>query len=235
MRKIYFIIILICIIIFGYWIFTALPSLADKALSSIEFSVNSATISSNSFAFKSSPEKSELLTTMLIINTDFIKSKNINNDENIRTIKNFYKLEKFFPNFKYYYISKLKLINSIFTELPKISSEVKNLSNSELTLYFNSNADYLSEKLGIKDLAEFSEVLSYIKKINGENEFSCELEDSYLYSNEDYLINLRLVLTLEDSSKIYIPVIIEIYGNTDNQNTPLIKFLSIATGGTEYE
>lgn len=234
MKKVYYIIVAIVSIIFIVFIVNSLPDFIDKL--SI---VTSDTISSSSpsvtstFGYKSTKEQEDLLIATLKLNTTFIQNSTSAFDTSDFSIKNFYKLEKFFPNFKHYYSAKLKIKNTIQNEFLTLYNETNNKTETELNTYFNENIADLDTKWGITEFDDFTKIVSSIKQSGGQKVLSCQLEDSYFYINESSLLNFRIILTLENNSDIYIGVKTYMYKTTDYQSAPTIKFYGTA-GGTEY-
>jgi len=137
MKKIYYIIIGITIAMFLYWVVSSLPALLTKFTIVTQNSIgNSSFSSSGSFAYKSTPERTDLIEEMISINSDFIKNPPVPFPEEKNTIKNFYKLTKCFPNFKTYYIAKLKVTDTLFNELPVLLNATSSLTELELQKYF---------------------------------------------------------------------------------------------------
>lgn len=233
MKKVYYSIVAIGVIVFTYWLFKSLPSFSTKLIAVTTDTINSTSFSSSgSFRFKSTPERTDLLQQMVYINTEFIKNSP-NKIKEPKYLKKFYKLEKFFPNFKNYYAAKLKVQNAIYTELPLLYSSTASLSELELRTYFDSNTSYLEKKWGINDFTEFTNIVSTIKQTNGNKVISCELEDSYFYIPEQNILSYRIILTLENKTNIYLAVNVHIYDFSDHQSVPLVRFLG-TEGGTSY-
>lgn len=231
MRKLYFIVISIGIILCGYWLITSLPVFINKMLSiTSELMTESQFSTSGSFAFKSSPEQPDLIKSMLKISLDFIENPPIEVQKTEKNeIKNFHKLEKFFPNFNYYYIAESKLTDVVFTHFSTLYKEIVLLSDSGLKQYFNNNSENLSKIYGITDYSDFLNIISTIKKLKHENGFKCKLEESYFYVGNSLV--LRLILTQPDNSNIYLNAEINIYEATDSQSAPSIKVYGELGGG----
>lgn len=231
MKKIYYIIVGLCVVIFAYWIITALPTFSQKVKTIAVDSLNDSSFSSyGNFGFKITSERQELINAMININSNFIKNPPRKFNQENNSIKNFYKLEKFFSEFKYYYISKIKITNILTEDLPKLYSETSSLSETNLQEYFKRNATNLSENWGINDFNGFSDLVYTLKQIEGQKITSYELEDSYFYDPTFNQLNFRIEISLENNSSIYIGVLLEPSLTT----TPTIKFYGTASGGFSY-
>jgi len=233
MKKIYYIIIGITIAMFLYWVVSSLPALLTKFTIVTQNSIgNSSFSSSGSFAYKSTPERTDLIEEMISINSDFIKNPPVPFPEEKNTIKNFYKLTKCFPNFKTYYIAKLKVTDTLFNELPVLLNATSSLTELELQKYFNSNTKYLGEKWGVNNFNDFYEVVLTIKQLNGKEIASYALEESYFYMPKLGTTNFRIIITPNDNDiPVYIAGIAEVYNKSDYQDAPVIKFLGTVLGG----
>jgi len=235
MKKTYFAIVAVVVIVFAYHLITALPTFAKKLFTVTSETLNSQSFStSGSFAFKSTAENTELLTEMLRINYGFIKNSPIEFNEPEKEIRNFHKLEKFFPNFKYYYISKTATADTVFNEMSVLISETSGLSDSELRTYFDNNGEYLKEKWGITDFITFSETVYVIKQIDAKNEFSCELEDSYFYNANLNILSFRIIITGKNNSIIYLNAETNMYNESENLYVPTTKIFGTTSGGISY-
>ena len=232
MKKVYYFMVAVCAIVFAHWIFTSLPTFSGKLLTVASNSISTSAFSSNgTFAFKSTSERTDLVKQMVYINSEFMKTMPIEASEN-NVVKNFYKLEQFFPTFKYYYIAKLKVRNAIYTELPILYDNTHALSDLELQEYFNNNIDYLEEKWGINDFSKFAGIVSTIKQTNGKKIASCELEDSYFYTSSTGVLNFRIIVTLEDTSTLYVNAKAYSYETNEYQSAPIVRFLGIIGGAS---
>ncbi len=231
MKKIYYIIVGLCVVIFVYGIVTVLPTFSQKVKTVTVDSLNDSSFSSyGNFGFKNTSERQELINAMININSNFIKNPPIKFSSETNSIKNFYKLEKFFSEFKYYYIAKLKITNILTEDLPKLYSETSSLSEANLQEYFKRNTANLSENWGISDFNDFSDLVYTLRQIDSQKITSYELEESYFYDPTFNQLNFRIEITLENNSSIYIGVLLEPGVTT----TPTIKFHGTSSGGFSY-
>lgn len=232
MKKLYYIVIAIGVIIFGKWIITSLPTYFVKVTTVLSESMEESSFSSTGeFAFKSTPEKTNLILEMININTEFLKNPPIEFNNDDFTIKNFYKLQRFFPEFKYYYIAKLKIRDTLLNELPILYEKTHNLSESQVDTYFNNNKVYLEQKWGIEDSYELYDIVLTIKEINGKKVSSYELTDSYFYMPDTAILGFNIKLILEDNSEIYLCLNCEVFGSNEYQSTPIVRFYGSTLGG----
>lgn len=232
MKKIYYIIIFVTIIIFAYFLISELPSFSNKLTTITSNVVNSSNFSSTgTFSFKSTPERLELLNEIFTINSQFIKNPPIDFPKEKDEIKYFFKLAKYFPSFKTYYIAKLKVQDTLTNELPLLYKNTSNLSEAELKTYFNNNITYLETKWGIKNFNDFYELILTIKELNNLEITSYELEESYFTLPEQGTINFRIILTPKNNTPIYLAAISEIYNSNEYQVAPLVRFFGTVLGG----
>ena len=66
--------------------------------------------------------------------------------------------------------------------------------------------------------------------MNGKKAISYELEDSYYYIQDLNLVYFRIILNLEDESRIYLNVKVDIFGSSDSQTSPVVHFLGSLGG-----
>lgn len=234
MKKIYYIIFSFVFIIFVVWIANILPQFISKVfIVTSDIAASNSTSQTGSFGYKSASEQEDLLIATLKLNTEFIQTSSPTASSVAFPMKNFYKLEKFFPDFKSYYSAKLKLRNVLQDDLVKLYNDTCSKDSNELQQYFTENAFILSQKFGITEFNDFENMITNLKQTNGQNILSCELENSYFYLDNLDILNFRIILTLEDNSIFYLFVQTYMYENTDYQSAPIIKFYGIS-GGTEY-
>jgi len=235
MKKIYYIVVAIVVCIFAYWIILSIPSVSNKVLTITSTSLNNESFSTTgNFAFKNTPERLELLSQMLNINLEFINSPPIEATKTTKTtIKNFYKLEKFFPNFTSYYVAKDKIQTSLFTKLTSLITDTSSLSEQELQTYFNNNKPSLEKYWGINNFSEFSNIIKNLKAVNTNKITKYELEDSYFYIDSINCLNFRILLTLNNNENIYLGVQVYMFENNDYQTSPVIRFID-TSGGSSY-
>lgn len=232
MKKLYYLIVGVVIIIFLYFIFSSLPTFLTKFTTVAQNSINTSSFSSSgSFGYKATSEREDLLKEMISINSNFIKNPPISFPKNNDDIKYFYKLTKCFSNFKTYYIAKLKVKDVLFNELPILLKNTSSLNETDLKTYFNNNATYLDNKWGINNFNDFFELVLTIKELNGKEITSYELEESYFYIESLKTANFRIIITPSDNTPIYIAGVIDVYGNTKHQTAPAVKFLGTVLGG----
>lgn len=232
MKKLYYIVIAIGVIVFAYFIVSSLPEFSKKFLTVANDSINNSSFSyTGSFAFKSTPEREDLVKEMININSKFITDPPLSFPDTKNDIKYFYKLENYFPEFKYYYITKLKVQDTLFNELPLLYNNTYSLSKDELQTYFNTNIQYLVEKWGVNNFDEFYDLVLTIKELNGENVSKYELEESYFYMANKGAVIFRIILTTESNSSVYLAVKSEVYNSTDYQSSPVVKFIGTVLGG----
>jgi len=231
-KKLYFVIVSIGVVIFFYYTVVTLISFSNKALVVTSDSINDTGFSSSgSFAFKSTQENATLLKPILTINLDFIKNPPLANPKPASSsIKNFYKLEKFFSNFKIYYITKLNLENILLNELPNLYTNTTSLSSAELETYFTNNKSYLQGKMGINDFETLSNIVTELKKINIEKITSYEVEDSYFFMKNLKTLTLRIIIHSENSSDAYIGVNISMDENSSDNLAPQIRLWGVPGG-----
>jgi len=231
MKKLYFIMFSILLIVFIYWGFSSLSSVLPKLIYSSNYMLDkTSSTSSGNNLFKSTPENSDLINAMISLNTDFTNNPPVLDEEPKNNIENFYKLEKFFPNFNSYYITKLKVANTLYSDLDNLYNDTFNLSNSELDTYFKNNTEYLESNWGINDFSEFVSVVNTLKNKNGLKVNSCELENSYLYSSFSNALNFRIIVKLDEDLEIYLGVLIRFDETSDYQTYPVIRFYGTEGG-----
>lgn len=234
MKKIYYIVLSIVSIIFIAWAIKVLPQFVSKAFVVTSDSIASSSTSlTGSFGYKSVAEQEDLLIATLKLNTEFILNSSPTSSTSIFSMKNFHKIEKFFPDFKTYYSAKLKIKNVLQNEFAKLYNDTYSKTSNELEQYFNENMAILSQKWGITEFDDFANIVSSLKQTNGKNVLSCELENSYFYLENLDILNFRIILTLEDNSTFYLSLQAHIYESNDYQSAPTIKFYG-TSGGTEY-
>ena len=232
MKKLYFIMFSILLIVFIYWGFSSLSSALPKLLYSSSYIFDQEkSINSGANLFKSTPENTDLINAMICLHTDFTNNPPVLDEKDENSILNFYKLEKYFPSFNSYYITKIKLANTLYTELDKLYNDTINLSNAELNAYFKNNTEYLESNWGLNNFSEFTSVVNTIKNKNGLKTVLCELEDSYLYSNSSNSLNFRIIVKLDDDLEIYLGVLIRFDDISDYQTYPVIRFYGTEGGG----
>jgi len=226
MRKIYYIIFSLLLIFFIYWgateLYTAIPKLAYS------YGYILSDTSSSSYGtslFKSTPEKPALVNTMLQIHYDFTNNPDVLYEKPKDTVENFYKMENLFPSFNSYYVTKLKLSNTIYNELPNLYNNTFNLSNDELNTFFENNTEYLERNWGINSFSEFTNVIDSIQSKNGLKVKSCELEESYFYLPSSNTLKFRIIITLENDLTLYLGVSICYDEISDYQTYPVVRFL----------
>ena len=232
MKKLYFIMFSILLIVFIYWGFSGLSSALPKLLYSAGYIFDETkAINSGTNLFKSTPENTDLINAMISLHTDFTNNPPVLDEKNENNIINFYKLEKYFPSFNSYYITKIKLANTLYTELDKLYNDTNNLSKIELNTYFKNNTEYLESNWGLNKFSEFVSVVNTIKSKNGLKATSCELENSYLYSNSSNSLNFRIIVKLDKDLEMYLGVLISFDETSDYQTYPVIRFYGTEGGG----
>lgn len=232
MKKLYFILFSILLIVFIYWGFSNLSSALPKLIYSSSYILDKTNPTSyGNNLFKSTPENTDLISAMISLNTEFTNNPPILDEEPRNNIENFYKLEKYFPNFNSYYTTKIKVANALYTELDKLYKATINLSNVELNTYFKNNTEYLESNWGLNDFSEFINVVNTIKNKNVLKVISCELENSYLYSSTSNALNFRIIVKLENDLEIYLGVLINFDETSDYQTYPVIRFYGTEGGG----
>ena len=235
MRKLYFIMFWILLIGFICWGVSGLGTSLPKLIYSSSYVLNQ-TASSNSGnnLFKSTPENLDLINAMISLHTDFTNNPPVLDDTPKNTIENFYKLEKFFPNFNSYYITKIKIANTLYNELDNLYNDTINLSTDSLNTYFKNNTEYLESNWGLKDFSEFVSVVNTIKNKNELKVKSCELENSYLYSSSSNTLNFRIIVKLDNNLEIYLGVLISFDETSDYQTYPVIRFYGTEGGSYSW-
>ena len=231
MRKIYFIILSLVLIIFIYGGILVLKNEVPKLVYSSSHILDStASPASGSSLFKSTPENSDLANAMISLHAEFTNHPPILNTKPKNNIDNFYKLENLFPDFNSYYVVKTKVANALYTELDSLYSNTLNLSSAKLDTYLKSNTEYLEKNWGINDSLELTYIVDTIKEKNGLKVISCELEESYIYSSLSNTLNFRIIVTLEDNSNLYLGVLINFNEISDYQSYPVIRFYGTKGG-----
>lgn len=233
MKKIYTIVLSFVIILFAYWALTALPPFIEKLFFvGYNLTTESESFSTGVFAFKSSSEQPELIKAMLSLSLDFAENSPIESKtKNQSEIKNFYKLEKFFPGFNFFYATELKLTEIIFSHIPSLQKELAPLSDKDIETYFNNNEKDLSAIYGITNYLEFANLYSTIENLDTSAKFECQLEDSYFYIESKNTLKCRLILSQENNEKVYLNVTITQAYDTPEITTPRIKIYG-KLGGT---
>lgn len=229
MKKIYIIAFIAVLIIFIYYGVGILNDSLPKVAYTFNYFLSSSNDSGESL-FKSTPENKELVTAMLNIHKDFTNEPPIEHIKIENDINNFYKIQKLFPSFNSYYLAKIKITNAIYNELDKLENDTKNLSEEELNTFFINNAKYLDKNWGITDSSELIHLVNTIKLKSGKKVISCELEESYFYMPDINTTNFRIVVDLEDNSKLYIGVLASFSETTTFQKSPVIRFYGTQGG-----
>ena len=232
MKKIYYIVVAVVVIIFAYFLISELPSFSNKLITVTSNAADNSKFSyTGTFAFKSTPERFELLNEMLNINSKFINNPPLAFPAPKNEIKNFYKLEKYFPDFKTYYITKLKVTDAIINELPLLHKNTSNLTEEELKVFFDNNTTYLETKWGINNFNDFYDLILTINEFDNLKKSSYELEESYFTMPNQGSVNFRLILSQENNTQIYLAAISEVYNSTNFQTNPVVKFFGTVLGG----
>lgn len=229
MKKLYIIAFVFVLIIFIYFGVTALNASLPKIAYSFNYFLSSSN-DSGEILFKSTPENEELVTAMLNIHKNFTNNPPIEHIKIENDINNFYKIQKLFPSFNSYYLGKIKITNAIYNELDKLESGTKNLFEEELNTYFINNAKYLDKNWGITDSSELIHLVDTIKLKKGQKVISCELEESYFYMPDINTTNFRIIVNLENNSKLYLGVLASFSETTNFQNSPVIRFYGTQGG-----
>ena len=232
-KKAYYIVVAVVTFTIVYYIIKFFPSISSDLSKELRTAISNSSFSSeNYFRFKSTPERETLLPAFLELNADFNNKSPLKDyDIKIKTIKNFYKLETYFSDYEYYYAVKQKMYNVIFTELPKLTSDVINLSNSEVSQYFNSHKNYLNNNFEISDLDNFNSIVETLKPLKSSNITSYELENSYFLMEKQKTLNIRIIFNLENSDKIYLAFQIKMQDDNGFKILPQIKVFGTIAGG----
>lgn len=232
-KKVYYVIVAIVVFTFVYYIIKYFPTISSNFSSGIQTSISGSGFSSEKrFGFKSTPERKELLKAIIELNTDFINESPLEdtNTQN-KSIKSFYKLERFFADYEYYYTIKQKVENMVFEELPALSSNIIDLSNNNIEQYFNNHKKYLSDNFGISDLDNFKDIVYTLKPLKDTSITSYELENSYFFMETLKTLNIRIIFNLENSKKVYLAFQIKMQDDNGLQILPQIKIFGTTAGG----
>lgn len=216
MKKVYILVILLVIIGFLYFGIKGLSSFTAKLINVTTDSVRSELIMVEQNKFKSTEENTDLTIAFLNINTKFIANPPIEYNIGNKKISNFHQIESFFPNFEIYYKQKLKISKIIYSELEKLQTDTKDLSNKELKDYYFNNTSYLYNNLGFNSTDSFESLIHTIKDKEYFKPISCNL-DSSIHLEDMNSLNMKFTITLSDKSTFKLGILIPLE-KTTNKN-----------------